>query len=251
LGLHQEKLYVAALFAYFDESGKFHDHSVVSVCGFVDTAEHWTHFSLDWKYWLRRSGLACLHAKKALRHSQPLSKKLPAFEPIPRSNAIAPFIRTIKQNLVFGVGVAVHVAAFQAAPSRMTEAFSGDPQYLAFTKAIYITLDHFPDEKTSVALICDDDQEKALSVYRLLMRMKSADPKIKKRIPSICFGDDCEYPSLQAADLFSYLLRLEAERTFHGKQNPYAALDAEMRIREEGQRITVKGGLWGTEEFAD
>jgi hypothetical protein len=27
---------VASLFAYFDESGKFHDHSVVSLSGFVD-----------------------------------------------------------------------------------------------------------------------------------------------------------------------------------------------------------------------
>jgi hypothetical protein len=168
-----------------------------------------------------------------------------------RIQAITPFIRSIKKYLEIGVIQAVDVEEFKRTPQHFQKAWLHDPQYLAFAKAILVMFDHYSNENDSIALICDDDQEKAMPVYQLFHDIKNKDPRAKRRLPSICFGDDREYPSLQAADLISYLVRLEAERKFHGKVNPYSELEAELQIHSEENRLKLTGGFWGKAEFED
>jgi hypothetical protein len=47
--------FMASLYAYFDESGKFKDHKIVSFCGFVADFQQSEAFAGDWRYLLRRN----------------------------------------------------------------------------------------------------------------------------------------------------------------------------------------------------
>ena len=58
--------------------------------------------------------------------------------------------------------------------------------------------------------------------------------------------DDMQSPQGQAADLFTYLCRVEAERKFLGKEHPYPALSDVFNTPTTGkERLELAGGYYG------
>jgi hypothetical protein len=50
------------LFAYFDESGKWHDaDGRICLCGFVCDGEHWNIFENEWFTLLKKHGFTAIH----------------------------------------------------------------------------------------------------------------------------------------------------------------------------------------------
>jgi hypothetical protein len=213
----EEDLVVAHIYAYFDESGKKDDHRVVVFAGFAAPAQTVHEFQNRWNGLLREYGIEEFTAKKMLRYSEPCGK-MTRFDPEARGREVTRFIREITEGLELGILSAVDVNAFDSLLDFHPH-FGGDPHYLAFYAVIMQMLQHYViPRKLNIGLICDDEEEKAIACYRLLKRMKSQIPEIRERVVSICFSDSRQYPILQAADLFAYIIRLEAQKRFFGKE---------------------------------
>ena len=241
---------MAALFAYFDESGKFKDHKIVSFCGFVADFQQSESFAGDWRYLLRRNGLKSLHTTRDL-NSPKLSSKNPARGQVERLKVFVPFVATIRRYLRHGIYVAVDVEAFRNLPSHASQALKGDPYYLGFYKAVGCLLDYANSGKRiETSLIIDQEEKYGIKCFEFLTKMKLSDPAVRETIVSFCFGDADIYPNLQAADLFAYLTRSEALRRFHHQEYWYRDLYTEMNLAEPtvGDRQFV-GGFYGKEEL--
>lgn len=100
--------------AFFDESGKFKNHTVVSFCGVLSAPAQFQSFSVDWGVCLPENGLQMLTAKHALNAGIPLSEKNPALGIEKRIAALLPFVGCIRRHLEAATGIAIDVKAFNA-----------------------------------------------------------------------------------------------------------------------------------------
>jgi len=65
----------------------------------------------------------------------------------------------------------------------------------------------------ALALMCDDEQDVAISFYQGLNAIKRQRPAVVNRIAMLCFCNDTRMSLLQAADLVAHVLRLHRAGT--------------------------------------
>jgi uncharacterized protein DUF3800 len=241
---------LASLYAYFDESGTAREHEIVSFSGLVDSFQTWLAFGNEWARLLREYKLTEFHAGPALRHSQPYGTMKPGTAE-ERSKDVLPFVTLICERIELGIVSAVKVSDYKAAHQRLRESFGTDPIYFAFHHAVMGILNHWVSTpQYDVGLILDDEEAKAVECYRLLKKMKLANPEVRRRVTSICFTDDKTSVQDQSADLFCYLSRIDNERVFLGKPHPFDALCEPLRFKYPGRRLTTAGGLFEKDYLA-
>lgn len=232
------------LLAHCDESGKEHEHDIVTFVALVSGYQAWNEFSHKWSKLLRDKGLTYFHSTKAFRYSQRYGDMIPG-APEQRSDDIRPFLKCILENIELGSIAAINARDWKLASLHdLRRKFGDDPHYFAFFYALAHALGHFSNPRNSrIGLVLDDDEGKAREVYGFFVRVKKEDPEVKLRVPSICFVDDEMYTQLQAADLFGYLCRLHGERKLLNKPNPYAELSELIDAPE--WHLTLCGGYIG------
>jgi hypothetical protein len=171
-----------------------------------------------------------------------------------RAKHVQPFLREIIQGVQFGVIAAVDVKAYKETQYQLIrEKFGADPHYFAFYLAVSEILRHWGISKNATIGLClDDDEAKAIPCYQFYRKMRMSNDDARKRITSICFSDDKSSPQAQAADLFCYLTRVEAERIFFGKEYPYRILFDELNAPPSMERrITFRGGFYSYKELSE
>jgi hypothetical protein len=225
--------------SYFDESGKFKDHAVVTFGGVACNAANMSPFFEEWARCLYVNGLPTLTMKEALRHRYPLSEKNPALGAEARTEALLPFIAAIRKHLWIISGIALDVAAFNGMPSHYHELFGKDPFFTAFLRQLLEILEitHAEDKLT---MICDDEEQMALPMYKLYRRVKLIHPEARNKLKALTFGDDEWMHGLQAADLVSSIIRMEAGKRFLKTPYDYEKLFAELTKqpnRDAGESI--------------
>lgn len=197
--------------AFFDESGKFKDHEVVSFGGVAGFNEEFASFADEWGSLLYRNGLQVFSAKDAFNPRRPLSQKNPRVGVKERNEDLTPFIACIRRHLSVVTGVTVDVRAFKNLPSHFFQTYGDDPVFMAFARALLKVVEFTPD-KDKISFICDDEEKVAFPIYRLYRRIKTVYPAARQKLVGITFADDRVLFGLQAADLVAALLRLEAGR---------------------------------------
>jgi hypothetical protein len=243
--IHRGRQLVASLFAFFDESGKFRDHYVISFCGVLANFQAIEDFSVDWGYWLRRNGLKSLAMKQALRYKMPLSSRVKAIGIQDRITALIPFVDCIKKHLELAVGFGVDVATFKALPSEIQRILGTDPHYLAVYTAMQELLDYASsDPSAAISLVLDDEEKYSIECYKLFGRVKRNYPQTKTRIPSIGFANDELYPPLQAADMIASLTRHHAQESLTGNRSEFAGLYSALMTSNAQTRLSFRGGLY-------
>jgi len=243
---------VAHLYAYFDESGKQSDHAVITMCGFVDGFERWRTFQDKWMRLLRETQLGEFHAAKAIRHSHSYGR-MRCGTSDERAEDILPFIREITEGIELGIAFAIDVKAYQSQRfSVLHRAFGINPHNFAFFVTVNSVLSCYKIPRhLTIGLIFDDEEKHAIECYRILKKMKLANPEVRRRITSICFSDDGSTPVLQASDLLAYLTRVEAERRFTGKPYPYGKLfSAFQNLSPTGKHLHFDSGFYDFEELS-
>lgn len=208
---------MGVLVANFDESGKQRDHKVVAlaaICAEDDTLQT---FNAEWRKLLRYFEIDALHLKKFMQVSACLSPKIPKAKGLEdRAKLLKPFADCINDFLEFGILQAWDVAGFHSIPKsfRYQMGSVDDPYLLAFAYGLMRITEHSKEEQ-KVSIICDHDQEIALDCLKHFNGMRHADKKYSSKLISMTFADDRFFPSLQAADMAAYFVRLEAMRLFH------------------------------------
>src|SRR3954451_16276179 len=111
--LPSEGEWIMTVSAFFDESGKFKDHKVISMGCVAAFARQVDDFSHDWGRLLHASGVKDLSAKNVFNSNRQFSAKNPALGVKKRVESLLPFIGCIRKNLQVVSGCAVDVAAFK------------------------------------------------------------------------------------------------------------------------------------------
>ena len=234
------------LFLYCDESGKFRDHSVVSFGAIAGEFEFITgKFGPAWKYYLRENGLAHLTMKEALNVRKELSAKNPALGDEARIGALLPFVDVLKKNLGLLTGMAIEVKAFQSMSQAAQKQLGRNPQYAAFTRIVQEALKEEFSEDENLGIVCDDDEEVAVGIYKLYRKLKLAYPVMRKRVVSLSLADDEEFYALQGADMVASLIRLEARRQFLNETYAFQPLYNRLTSKlETGPQAAVTIGMF-------
>jgi hypothetical protein len=238
---------VASIFGYFDESGKFKDHRVVSFCGVVVSFGQIGSFDKEWNAWLRQFGMPHLSMKQALRCKRPLGPKYACTELKDRVAALQNFANVIVKHTEVLVCVAVDVRAFQRLNPETKRLLGKDPHYTAFSRSISEMAQCIPSDRRG-SIICDDEEKFAIQCYKLYARLKNTSRPNWERFDSISFADDTAYPCLQAADMLSSLTRLEAQRQFLGVPYDYQQLTEYFNARHP-KGPQARGGFFGANEL--
>ena len=207
--------------AYFDESGKQHDHPVVTFCGVCAPLSKIRHFEQNWEGLLRYYKLEELHMSEVANPSKAVGVKLPSQSLPERMEALKPFADCINDHLEVGLLQAWDVAGFNSLPQKAKRALGdpSDPYYTAFARGL-IELAGYVQADDRISLICDDDVETAWDCYRHYRGIKNAHDDIRNKTVSLAFADSKVFPALQAADMSAWLTRREARRQFYGDDFP-------------------------------
>jgi hypothetical protein len=222
----QREPILAILYCYFDESGKKGDHPVVTFSGVCIPQSRLQGFDDAWNALLRRYGIPWLHMARASRLSEKVGSLMPARQTdTERDNALLPFADCINDHFEYGLLQAMDVEGFNAM-SKNARAKLGnttDPYYIAFVRGVQ-ELMHYVQADDKISIICDDDVETAWACYQHYRAIRRADPVIREKTVSLTFADDKHFPALQAADMLSFLARLEAKMRFYGDRYSFRKL---------------------------
>jgi len=202
---------------FFDESGKFKDHKIISFCGFGSKAGTLKDFDGDWEYQLRRTGMDALHMVDACRINKPLGRLIGAQSLPDRINDLKPFADCIRNHLELGVATVFEVEGYTSFTEMAKKALGGsdNPFYTQFLSTMQTVTDYVTTGEP-ITLMCDEDESTAWWCYKLYSRVKKVDRRIGRKLAAISFANDQHFPALQAADMLSFLCRLQANGEFYG-----------------------------------
>jgi hypothetical protein len=238
---------MVSIYSYFDESGKFQDHSAVSFGGVCGSIGQVGAFEKKWQALLTSYGMDSLSMKRALRHQIPLGRRIEALGATERAKALLQFVDCAKQDCALILGLAIDVQAFGSMSAQAHKQLTSDPYYASFASNIIEVMLYFGKGNhaisPAISVVCDDDEATAEATLRLYRKLKLIYDR--KRFTSISFADDDVYPSLQAADMVSSLIRMEARRVFFSENYQYRSLYE--RLAEDTKSATeaaVKVGIF-------
>jgi hypothetical protein len=223
--------WIVTINAFCDESGKFHDRSVVSFGGIAAPSSTFNYgFCAAWGGYLHHLGLEELSLKHVFNHHLPLSDKRPALGIDERLRTLMPFVRFIRKHMHALVCVSVDCIAFKGLPSHQKEVLGRDPVILAFTRALVGLVDIVPTDD-HLSFVCDEDEGTVIGMYKQYRKIKRHYPDARSKLRGISFADDRHLFGLQAADLISGLVRHESGLRFNAEAYAYQPLFAEL-VRE-------------------
>lgn len=202
---------------FFDESGKFKDHKLISFCGFGSKARTLKDFDDDWEYQLRRTGMDALHMVDACRINKPLGRLIGPQSLADRIDDLKPFADCIRNHLELGVATVFEVEGYKSFTEMAKKALGGsdNPFYTQFLSTMQIVAGYVTTGEP-ITLMCDEDESTAWWCYKLYSRVKKLDRGIGRKLAAISFANDRHFPALQAADMLSFLCRLQANGQFYG-----------------------------------
>lgn len=225
----QREPFMAVFHSFWDESGKFKQHPIISFCGVAASPAKLQIFENEWHELLRRHELPWLKMSEALRTTRKLSRVIPAQSAPERIESLKPFAKCIFENLELGIADAIDVEGYRriSPAARKRIGNSDDPFYLAFSSGVMEAVRYVGNDD-KVSIVCDDDEETALNCFRFYRRIRivyhTEKVDARRKLCSIAFADDKEFPALQAADMISALVRLEAHRRFERRFYSFAPL---------------------------
>src|SRR5712671_6978848 len=134
---------MAIIHAFFDESGKHHQHKVVALAGLVASPLKLQVFDDAWRTLLRQYGLSALHMVKAMKDAK-FSPNVSAVTPEERNEALKPFADCINTKLEYGLIQSLDVEGFaQLNKSQKAQLGSPtDPYYVSFARAMVEIVDY-------------------------------------------------------------------------------------------------------------
>ena len=164
-----------------------------------------------------------------------------------RIDSLKPFVDCINDNCELGLIQACDAAGFNSmsGAAKMVVGNPDNAHYLIFTRGMLELVDQFHRQGDKISLICDDDEETAEICYLHYKAVRRVYHKARTKIISLTFANDRYFPALQAADMISFLSRLQAKWEFYREEYDLRKL-FEYLIEDRG----AKHATW-LKQFAD
>jgi len=224
---------VAILHAAFDESGKFHDHDVISLCGWIATFNAWDVFAKKWEVALDEIGIKELHTAEFMGlHGQYSHLRTiwgQEWE-AKRDSALTTLANVIRSTMGKGVGATIDSKHYRSMDVGFKKELhkSGNPSIIALLEVLERTIwnvERFGKanglgSNVKVGLIFDQDEQQSDEVLKLLYKIKKEREDVRERVSGICFSDRRNYSPIQAADFIAYETKKELERRTKRPKEP-------------------------------
>jgi hypothetical protein len=241
---------MAILYCYFDESGKHHDHPVVTFSGVCISQSKLQQFDDAWNTLLRQYGLPWLHMKDASRLFQKVCERMPRNQTEQeRNDTLIPFADCVNQYFEHGLIQAMDVEGFNSLSTNAKHLLGNtvDPYFIAFTRGL-LELVHYVHGDDKISVICDDDKDTALDCYKHYRGVRRAHAEVRDKTVSLTFADDKYFPALQAADLVAFLSRLESKMRFYGDRYSFRKLYLSLTT-DRGAGFTTWGAVFADKKM--
>jgi hypothetical protein len=196
---------IMALYAYFDESGKWHDaQGYICLCGYLADEVGWAAFTDRWNHLLRKRGFQYLHMTKF--YSECKKKGIDKTE---AGHILTDFIEVIRQSELVQFSVGLDGRYFRHKYSVMGKR-KVDPALFAVQRILRQIRDASSrwthDEYIPRLLLTfDEDYEYSIETYKTISRLRKIRPELMEMVRAITFADDKIFSPLQAADILANL----------------------------------------------
>jgi len=236
----------AIIHGVFDEAGKFNDHNIVSICGWISRLEHWEVFGLDWSRAMDQAQIAELHTTEFMDlHGQyfELRDKWGEHADNKKYEVLSHCVDIIRKNAEHGIGVAIDAKHLRLMTQKDRDKIGNDPFYMAFQEVLNQAMVHVEAFAKSsglnvgLGLIFDQDERQSLEAVKLLNKIKKERKDIRDRITGICFCDRRKYNPIQAADFIAYEAKKELERRIYSPHKPISPWFDALSCRNEQHRL--------------
>jgi Protein of unknown function (DUF3800) len=235
-GLNQARVLVvplALLHAVFDESGKFHDHDVISLCGWIGPLEMWDKFAVRWQAALEETGIDELHTAEFMglygqySHLRAIwgedwEKK--------RDEALLRFVNVIRGTVGRGIGATIDTKYYRSMKESFQRAIhkGKDPYFIAFQEVLRgcrwyaekFATHHNLGNNVRVGLVFDQDEGQSVECLKLFNRIKKEQEEFRRLLSGICFCARKTYEPLQASDFIAHQTKKEMERRNNNPSEP-------------------------------
>jgi len=218
---------------WFDESGKLADSEWVVFAGLLATQEKWLDFSHAWTNRLKKDRVQSLHTAEAIA----LRGQFRGWGIQKRDQLLVDLALLIREYTYKAMASTVNAREFRN-DQTFIKSF-GDPQYAAFETCMLGAVRECKTDGDYLHLICDDEEKFSMGCYKLLNKLKLRHADIRKRIITIAFADDEKFPPLQAADMYAYFCRKEAERKTLSVNSPLHPAEVVLREGRESSDYDV------------
>lgn len=193
-----------ALHGYFDESGTHDGSEVVTVAGYISTAEQWELFGRDWANALKDYGLESFHMTDFANGA----KGYRGWTEQERRIRFARLIGLINKHVIASVGIAIPTRSFEQIFPKHAKRFVGGAYGLAaaccFLDAARILESGYPSAR--IAYVFEAGSRGAGEVMKVFdWNYKNREQRPKLKLLSLKF-EGKEFSPLQAADILSYEL---------------------------------------------
>ncbi len=194
------------LFAYFDESGKWHDKDgLICLCGFLSDGKSWNTFETEWFELLAKHGFKKIHMAEFYNEC-----KMRGWDENDANRVLSEFIDKIRERVQFGFGVGVDGKYFRR-KFQVAGKPPKDPKSFYTQRLLRRIRNIFADAgyPLSLAITFDDDEEFSVQCYRLISRLcaQEKNKDLREMIVSVGFAVDDVFTPLQAADILAYFTR--------------------------------------------
>lgn len=230
---------MAVFHVYLDESGKLCNKSAnyTALCGYVAHNSEWERFSLEWSNCVFRWQVPPIHMSRIMapeRRSDGWKAKQvewgKAWEHM-RNEMLEEFGALILRSNLVCVGTVIDAVAYRRRKDEPEKPlFYDDSNVFALHEAIVGAIDAtlaFRND-TTISVIVDDDPPNAFSYYQHLQTLKEhpdlAFKRVRDKLHALCFGNDKDYPGLQAADMLAYEARVFMEAKLRNQNHEPSGL---------------------------
>jgi uncharacterized protein DUF3800 len=236
-----------ALYAYLDESGKFHDgRGFINLCALLSDDEGWETFNKRWNSLLRKHGFTHIHMTEfysECRQRGWLQERGDA--------VLTEFIDTIRDSVLAGFAIGVDGPYFRKKYETVGKA-NRDPALFAverILRGMFGAYWHWVKGRNvpaRISLTFDEDEPYSIACYRVISRLRKIKPDVKQLVAAITFADDELYSPLQAVDILANLTtRYWRERLEKGASAKWPELLQRLTTApESGYGIMWEPELW-------
>jgi len=194
------------LYAYLDESGKFHDGvGFINLCAFLSDDSGWEAFNIRWNSLLRKHGFVRIHMTEFYTEC-----RRRGWSQEQANAALSEFIDATRENVMAGFAIGIDGPYFR----KKFEAIGKrnvNPALFAVERIVRGMNDAYQswakgrNVPARIAVTFDEDEAFSLACYRIISRLRKIRPDVKQLIGAITFADDEVYSPLQAVDILANL----------------------------------------------
>jgi len=232
--------------AFFDESGKFHDHDFICIAGYIAEDPNWDAFCKQWQSLLKKHRLQTIHMTDLMALKG--EYKGLGWSEENKVSVVKDFIGAIRDNVLAGFAVGLDAKYYRSMMKETKKRFQ--PQVFCFARLIKLLMNRLNawGWTEPISSVFDDCRQYSMKCYSALCDIKEKHGEVRKLIASITFADDEVFYPLQAADLLAYATRQE-QRMGDGAWSEGSIFYDLLREEKSGYGILYESEYWDGPEL--